>query len=96
MDRWSVATERRLKCNTYPKLKLYFPHINESGRRHQIYLIHKKWVTEYRIVREFTSVTSMSDAGDDVQVEAPEVEVAVEAPKGKLTIEEALQVCGLG
>ena len=43
-----------------------------------------------------SSVTSMSDAGDDIQVEAPEAEVAVEAPKGKLTIEEALQVCGLG
>ena len=37
----------------------------------------------------------MSDAGDDIPVvEAPEVEVAAEsAPKGKLSVEEALQVC---
>jgi len=36
----------------------------------------------------------MSDAGDDIPVEAPaEVEVAAEpAPKGKLSVEEALQV----
>lgn len=39
----------------------------------------------------------MSDAGDDIPVDAaPEVEVtaevATEAPKGKLTVEEALQV----
>jgi small subunit ribosomal protein S12e len=36
----------------------------------------------------------MSDAGDDVQVDAaPEVEVAAEtAPKGKLSVEDALQV----
>lgn len=37
----------------------------------------------------------MSDAGDDIPVEAPaevEVEVSTEAPKGKLTVEEALQV----
>ncbi|KAF8334858.1 50S ribosomal protein L30e-like protein, partial [Amanita rubescens] len=34
----------------------------------------------------------MSDAGDDIQVDnAPETEVAVEAPKGKLSIEDALQ-----
>ena len=39
---------------------------------------------------------SMSDAGDEVQVDAPEAEVAVEAPKGKLTIEEALQVSAFG
>ena len=37
----------------------------------------------------------MSDAGDEIQVDAPvEVEVeAKEAPKGKLSLEEALQVC---
>lgn len=36
----------------------------------------------------------MSDAGDDIPVEAPaEVEVAAEAPKGKLSVEDALQVC---
>lgn len=36
----------------------------------------------------------MSEAGDDIPVDAPEVEVEVttEAPKGKLTVEEALQV----
>lgn len=36
----------------------------------------------------------MSDAGDEIQVdEAPvEVEVPAEAPKGKLTVEDALQV----
>jgi hypothetical protein len=36
----------------------------------------------------------MSDAGDEIQVDAPEVEVEVpaEAPKGKLSLEEALQV----
>jgi len=34
----------------------------------------------------------MSDAGDEIQVEAPEVEVTAEAPKGKLSVEEALQV----
>jgi hypothetical protein len=36
----------------------------------------------------------MSDAGDNVEVEAPEVEVAevAEAPKGKLSVEEALEV----
>lgn len=36
----------------------------------------------------------MSDAGDDIPVEtAPaEVEVTTEAPKGKLSVEEALQV----
>ena len=37
----------------------------------------------------------MSDAGDDILVdsEAPvEVEVATEAPKGKLSVEDALQV----
>jgi small subunit ribosomal protein S12e len=34
----------------------------------------------------------MSDAGDEVQVDAPEVEVAAEAPKGKLSVEDALQV----
>ncbi|KAK7467400.1 40S ribosomal protein S12, variant 2 [Stygiomarasmius scandens] len=34
----------------------------------------------------------MSDAGDDIPVEAQEVEVAaVEAPKGKLSVEDALQ-----
>ena len=34
----------------------------------------------------------MSDAGDEVQVDAPEVEVTAEAPKGKLSVEDALQV----
>ena len=35
----------------------------------------------------------MSDAGDDILVEAPAaVEVAAEAPKGKLSVEDALQV----
>jgi hypothetical protein len=34
----------------------------------------------------------MSDAGDEIQVEAPEVEVTAEAPKGKLSVEDALQV----
>lgn len=34
----------------------------------------------------------MSDAGDDIPVEAPVVEVATEAPKGKLSVEDALQV----
>jgi small subunit ribosomal protein S12e len=35
----------------------------------------------------------MSDAGDDIPVDAPaEVEVSTDAPKGKLTVEEALQV----
>ena len=34
----------------------------------------------------------MSDAGDDIQVEAAEVEVTTEAPKGKLSVEDALQV----
>ena len=35
----------------------------------------------------------MSDAGDEIQVDAPaEVEVAAEAPKGKLSVEDALQV----
>jgi small subunit ribosomal protein S12e len=35
----------------------------------------------------------MSDAGDEIKVDAPEVEVAAEAPKGKLSVEDALQVC---
>jgi small subunit ribosomal protein S12e len=36
----------------------------------------------------------MSDAGDEIPVEAPEVDVAAEAPapKGKLSVEDALQV----
>ncbi|KAG5634523.1 hypothetical protein DXG03_005855 [Asterophora parasitica] len=34
----------------------------------------------------------MSDAGDDIPIDAPaEVEVAAEAPKGKLSVEDALQ-----
>ena len=33
----------------------------------------------------------MSDAGDDIQVENP-VEVTSEAPKGKMSVEDALQV----
>ena len=39
----------------------------------------------------------MSDAGDEIQVDAPaaEVEVSGEAPKGKMSVEEALQVCSL-
>jgi len=35
----------------------------------------------------------MSDAGDEIPVAAAEVEITTEAPaKGKLTVEEALQV----
>ena len=34
----------------------------------------------------------MSDAGDEVPVEAPAAEVTTEAPKGKLSVEDALQV----
>ena len=36
----------------------------------------------------------MSDAGDEIQVDAPaaEVEVSTDAPKGKLSVEDALQV----
>ena len=37
----------------------------------------------------------MSDAGDDIPIEAPEEQVevtAADAPKGKLSVEEALQV----
>ena len=38
----------------------------------------------------------MSDAGDDIPIEAPEEEqvevTATDAPKGKLSVEEALQV----
>ena len=35
----------------------------------------------------------MSDAGDDIPVDAPaEVEVSTEAPKGKMSVEDALQV----
>lgn len=39
----------------------------------------------------------MSDAGDEIQLDAPpaEVEVSAEAPKGKLSVEDALQVCVL-
>lgn len=37
----------------------------------------------------------MSDAGDDIPVEVAEVEVTAEAPKGKLSVEDALQVRGL-
>ena len=39
----------------------------------------------------------MSDAGDEIQVDAApaaeEVEVSTEAPKGKMSVEDALQVC---
>ena len=36
----------------------------------------------------------MSDASDEIQVDAPaEVEAPAEAPKGKLSVEDALQVC---
>lgn len=35
----------------------------------------------------------MSDAGDAPEIDAPaEVEVAQEAPKGKMSVEDALQV----
>ena len=34
----------------------------------------------------------MSDAGDDIPVEQAAVEVTTEAPKGKLSVEDALQV----
>lgn len=35
----------------------------------------------------------MSDAGDEIQIDAPaEVEVTTDAPKGKMSVEEALQV----
>ena len=35
----------------------------------------------------------MSDAGDEIQVDAPAAEVEVtEAPKGKMSVEDALQV----
>ena len=35
----------------------------------------------------------MSDAGDEIQVDASaEVEVTTEAPKGKMSVEDALQV----
>ena len=35
----------------------------------------------------------MSDASDEIQVDAPvEVEAPTEAPKGKLSVEDALQV----
>ena len=35
----------------------------------------------------------MSDASDEIQVDAPvEVEAPAEAPKGKLSVEDALQV----
>ena len=34
----------------------------------------------------------MSDAGDEIQVDAPEVEVSQEAPKGKMSVEDALKV----
>ena len=38
----------------------------------------------------------MSDASDEIQVDAPaEVEAPAEAPKGKLSVEDALQVRGL-
>ena len=37
----------------------------------------------------------MSDASDEIQVDAPaEVEAPAEAPKGKLSVEDALQVRG--
>ena len=38
----------------------------------------------------------MSDAGDEIKVDAPEaeVEVSTDAPKGKMTVEDALQVRG--
>ena len=36
----------------------------------------------------------MSDAGDEIPVETATVEVAAEvSPKGKLSVEDALQVC---
>ena len=36
---------------------------------------------------------TMSDAGDEIHVDAPEVEVSQEAPKGKMSVEDALKVC---
>lgn len=35
----------------------------------------------------------MSDAGDEVKVEAVDEPVVSEAPKGKMGVEDALQVC---
>lgn len=39
-----------------------------------------------------TVILRMSDAGDDIQVAVAEVEVTTETPKGKLSVEDALQV----
>ena len=82
---------------------LIFPHINDSGRRHPPSFPTKKKTRKYV---ERTCIAGyeehimnvllrMSDAGDDIQVDAPvEVEaVATEAPKGKMSVEDALQVC---
>lgn len=50
------------------------------------------WVSnEYTVLND--KFSRMSDAGDDIQVDAPVEEVAAEAPKGKLSVEDALQVC---
>jgi hypothetical protein len=45
------------------------------------------------LTERMTGVDRMSDAGDDVQVDATaQQEVVAEAPKGKMSVEEALQV----
>ena len=47
-------------------------------------------------VSDRLNLSRMSEAGDDIPIEAPEEEqvevTATDAPKGKLTVEEALQV----
>jgi len=44
-------------------------------------------------LRILTYSSRMSDAGDDIPIATePVVEVTTEAPKGKLSVEEALQV----
>ena len=88
-------------------LNLSMPHrsaVNESltthqrerkKSSHQTFIIKHKgqWNLWRRTVIIDTSFANrMSDAGDEIQVEAPEVEVTAEAPKGKLSVEEALQV----
>ena len=44
------------------------------------------------VLENWQYLNKMSDAGDDIPVEAAVVEVAAEAPKGKLSVEDALQV----
>ena len=71
------------------------PCIDESGRRPPQIFDFK--ITQVRRARRrrggcrTDSVSRMSDAGDDIQVDAA-VEVTTEAPKGKLSVEDALQV----